>query len=249
MGRRGKVFSEEEQQLYLALHDQTRLERERAFQRDKDRRGDSWPVAQARAPRSAPRRTLIGFRSTKAGRAPGRGGLTPRGLGACPPLPGARRVTVPCVRRPSHRRPWLVFCCGITPRRRVGSLPTHRGPVGAGGPSHMPRRNSDGEDHRRRHRRETDRLGRGHGLRPSRRRHQRDLRGAAQEPGEDPLHPVPPRGGGGLRRLRLRQVHRAAGRLLRDERPRGDPPAQRPLRRQARPRPGAGHHRAYLSRP
>ena len=47
MGRRGKVFSEEEQQLYLALFDQTRLERERAFQRDKERRGDSWPVAQA----------------------------------------------------------------------------------------------------------------------------------------------------------------------------------------------------------
>ena len=47
MGRRGKVFSEEEQQLYLTLYDQTRLERKRTFQRDKDRRGDSWPVAQA----------------------------------------------------------------------------------------------------------------------------------------------------------------------------------------------------------
>lgn len=47
MGRRGRVFTEEEQQLYLALYDQTRLERERAYQRDKDRRGDSWPVAQA----------------------------------------------------------------------------------------------------------------------------------------------------------------------------------------------------------
>ncbi len=45
LGRRGKEFSEEEQQLYLTLFDQTRLERERAFQRDKDRRGDSWPVA------------------------------------------------------------------------------------------------------------------------------------------------------------------------------------------------------------
>src|SRR5262249_60510267 len=41
LGRRGKVFGEDEQQLYLALHDQTRLERERAFQRDKERRGDS----------------------------------------------------------------------------------------------------------------------------------------------------------------------------------------------------------------
>lgn len=47
MDRRGKVFSDEEQQLYQGLHDQTRLERERAFQREKERRGDAWPVAQA----------------------------------------------------------------------------------------------------------------------------------------------------------------------------------------------------------
>ena len=33
MGRRGKVFTDLEEQLYLTLHDQTRLERERAFQR------------------------------------------------------------------------------------------------------------------------------------------------------------------------------------------------------------------------
>ena len=45
MGRRGKVFSEAEEQLYLALYDQTRLERERAFQRSSDRRGRSWPDA------------------------------------------------------------------------------------------------------------------------------------------------------------------------------------------------------------
>ncbi|WP_435017780.1 putative sugar nucleotidyl transferase [Tundrisphaera sp. TA3] len=45
MGRRGKAFSDEERQLYLDLHQQTRLERERAFQRAKDRRGDQWPVA------------------------------------------------------------------------------------------------------------------------------------------------------------------------------------------------------------
>jgi hypothetical protein len=50
MGRRGRVFNEAEEQLYLALHDQTRLERERAFQRAHDRRGDSWPVAQASRP-------------------------------------------------------------------------------------------------------------------------------------------------------------------------------------------------------
>ncbi len=47
MGRRGKAFSDDEQQLYRTLYDQTRLERERAFQRDKDRRGDGWAVAQA----------------------------------------------------------------------------------------------------------------------------------------------------------------------------------------------------------
>jgi UDP-N-acetylglucosamine diphosphorylase/glucosamine-1-phosphate N-acetyltransferase len=47
MGRRGKVFTEQEEQLYLTLFDQTRLERERAFHRAHDRRGDTWPVAQA----------------------------------------------------------------------------------------------------------------------------------------------------------------------------------------------------------
>ena len=81
------------------------------------------------------------------------------------------------------------------------------------------------------------------------RRDQRDLRGAAEEPGQDPLHPVPPRGGGRVRGLRLRQVHRAAGRLLRHQRPGRHPPPQRPLRRQARPRPGAGDHRPHLPRP
>ena len=33
MGRRGKEFTEAEEQLYLDLYEQTRLERERAFQR------------------------------------------------------------------------------------------------------------------------------------------------------------------------------------------------------------------------
>jgi UDP-N-acetylglucosamine diphosphorylase/glucosamine-1-phosphate N-acetyltransferase len=47
LGRRGKVFNEAEEQLYLTLYDQTRLERERAFQRSHEHRGDSWPVAQA----------------------------------------------------------------------------------------------------------------------------------------------------------------------------------------------------------
>lgn len=48
-GRRGLVFSELEEQLYRELHDQTRLERERAFQRWADRRGDHWPVTPAAA--------------------------------------------------------------------------------------------------------------------------------------------------------------------------------------------------------
>jgi UDP-N-acetylglucosamine diphosphorylase / glucose-1-phosphate thymidylyltransferase / UDP-N-acetylgalactosamine diphosphorylase / glucosamine-1-phosphate N-acetyltransferase / galactosamine-1-phosphate N-acetyltransferase len=47
MGRRGRDFNEAEEQLYLTLYDQTRLERERAFQRAHDHRGDIWPVAQA----------------------------------------------------------------------------------------------------------------------------------------------------------------------------------------------------------
>ena len=47
MGRRGKTFDEAEEQLYRGLYEQTRLERERAFQRSHDRRADFWPVAQA----------------------------------------------------------------------------------------------------------------------------------------------------------------------------------------------------------
>jgi UDP-N-acetylglucosamine diphosphorylase / glucose-1-phosphate thymidylyltransferase / UDP-N-acetylgalactosamine diphosphorylase / glucosamine-1-phosphate N-acetyltransferase / galactosamine-1-phosphate N-acetyltransferase len=48
MGRRGKVFTPSERQLYLDLFEQTRLERERALQKTNDRRGDSWPVLMAR---------------------------------------------------------------------------------------------------------------------------------------------------------------------------------------------------------
>ena len=49
MGRRGKVFSAVEEQLYLDLYEQTRLERERAFQRVNERRGGTWPLAAARS--------------------------------------------------------------------------------------------------------------------------------------------------------------------------------------------------------
>jgi UDP-N-acetylglucosamine diphosphorylase / glucose-1-phosphate thymidylyltransferase / UDP-N-acetylgalactosamine diphosphorylase / glucosamine-1-phosphate N-acetyltransferase / galactosamine-1-phosphate N-acetyltransferase len=47
LGRRGKVFNEADEQLYTTLYEQTRLERERALQRNAHRRGDYWPVAQA----------------------------------------------------------------------------------------------------------------------------------------------------------------------------------------------------------
>ena len=48
MGRRGKAFTEAERQLYLDLFQQTRLERERAFQKPHDRKLDGWPVAARR---------------------------------------------------------------------------------------------------------------------------------------------------------------------------------------------------------
>jgi len=47
MGRRGKAFTDADEQLYRGLYEQTRLERERAFQRSHDHRADLWPVAQA----------------------------------------------------------------------------------------------------------------------------------------------------------------------------------------------------------
>jgi hypothetical protein len=46
-GRRGKTFSEADEQLYTALYEQTRLERERALQRSAHRRGDHWPIVQS----------------------------------------------------------------------------------------------------------------------------------------------------------------------------------------------------------
>jgi len=47
MDRRGQVFSEVYEQLYLDLYEQTRLERERAWQKSHDRRTDHWPLAAA----------------------------------------------------------------------------------------------------------------------------------------------------------------------------------------------------------
>src|SRR3954452_17143302 len=51
MSRRGREFTEVEEQLYLDLYEQTRLERERAWQRAHDRRQhDGWSVVSARPP-------------------------------------------------------------------------------------------------------------------------------------------------------------------------------------------------------
>jgi UDP-N-acetylglucosamine diphosphorylase/glucosamine-1-phosphate N-acetyltransferase len=47
-GRRGQSFTAAEEQLYLDLYEQTRLERERAFQKSSDRRGDRWPLSATR---------------------------------------------------------------------------------------------------------------------------------------------------------------------------------------------------------
>jgi hypothetical protein len=46
--RRGLRFDPVEEQLYLDLYEQTRLERARAFQRARDRRSDRWPLAAVR---------------------------------------------------------------------------------------------------------------------------------------------------------------------------------------------------------
>lgn len=46
-GRRDREFSEAEELLYRDLYEQTRLERERAWQKAHDRRSDHWPVSAA----------------------------------------------------------------------------------------------------------------------------------------------------------------------------------------------------------
>jgi UDP-N-acetylglucosamine diphosphorylase / glucose-1-phosphate thymidylyltransferase / UDP-N-acetylgalactosamine diphosphorylase / glucosamine-1-phosphate N-acetyltransferase / galactosamine-1-phosphate N-acetyltransferase len=43
-GRRKQLFTETEELLFRLLHEQTRLERERAFQRAQERRGDDWSL-------------------------------------------------------------------------------------------------------------------------------------------------------------------------------------------------------------
>ncbi|GAC1475174.1 MAG: putative sugar nucleotidyl transferase [Isosphaeraceae bacterium] len=47
-GRRQQTFTDVEEQLYLDLYEQTRLERERAWQRAQERHSDHWPLAAVR---------------------------------------------------------------------------------------------------------------------------------------------------------------------------------------------------------
>ncbi len=46
-GRRGQEFSEVERQFYSVLYEQTRLERERAFQRSQEKRNETWHTSSA----------------------------------------------------------------------------------------------------------------------------------------------------------------------------------------------------------
>ena len=65
----------------------------------------------------------------------------------------------------------------------------------------------------------------------------------------DRVRPDPPRGDGRLHGLRPRQVHRRGRRLPRDLGPGRDPPAQRPLRREARPPAGRRDRRPAGAQP
>lgn len=75
-------------------------------------------------------------------------------------------------------------------------------------------------------------------LRVPRRRHQRPAGRVGARRRHTALRPVPPRGDVRLPGGRVRQVLRPGRRLRGDLRPRRDPPAQRPVRREARPRAG-----------
>ena len=80
-------------------------------------------------------------------------------------------------------------------------------------------------------------------LRLPRRRHQRAPRLPPGRREPAPVRPGPSRGDERVRGRRLRQVHRQGRRLHGHLRPRRHPPPQRPLRRQARSRPGGRHRR------
>ncbi len=103
-----------------------------------------------------------------------------------------------------------------------------------------------GPDRRRRPRRDPGRAWRHPGLRDGRALQPRLRRRAAPGRGarRAALHRHPPRGRRRVRGQRLRQAHRPSGRLLRDRRARLDQPADRPVRRQARPVPRHRRSRA-----
>ncbi len=75
-------------------------------------------------------------------------------------------------------------------------------------------------------------------LRLPRRRHQRDHRRVRPRARPARVHPGSPRGDGRVHGVRARQVHRRGRRVPRDLGPGSDPPAQRPVRREARPSAG-----------
>ena len=104
-------------------------------------------------------------------------------------------------------------------------------------------RSAGGTDRIRGSGRAACRLGRGHRLRPSGRRHQRHHGGLPAASGPDQVRAGPPRGGRRVHGHRPRQGHRADRRLPGHVGSGRHPPAERALRRQARSHAGAGHHR------
>ena len=120
--------------------------------------------------------------------------------------------------------------------------PPARGRRGAARRSLRPSTPSQEADHeparRRLHPRTAPRVGRPPHLRLSRRRDQRLPRRARPRRRRPGAHPGAPRGDGRVHGLRAREVHRRGRRLPGDLGPGRDPPAERPLRREARPPAG-----------
>ena len=92
------------------------------------------------------------------------------------------------------------------------------------------------------------RMGRQAHLRLSGRRHQRRHRRAEPGRGQDRVRPGAARGDGRLHGLRPRQIHRRGRRLPRHLGPRRHPPAERPVRREARPSAGGRDRRPAEAR-
>ena len=92
-------------------------------------------------------------------------------------------------------------------------------------------------------------MGSGHHLRFSRRRRRWFLRSVANAQGQASIHSGAARRSGGLRCRRLRQVHRAAWRLLATSGPGGIHLLNGLYDAKCDRSAGAGHHRPHLSRP